>query len=134
MKEVLILIPAHNEEKNIRSVLEPLTRDPYSSLMDVLVINDASTDATAEVVAAYPVKVISQVFNLGYGAALQTGYKYASQRHYRYVIQLDADGQHDVCNVMNIYEALHRPDANGVLPDIVIGSRFVEGSISFPII
>ena len=52
---------------------------------------------------------------------------------YRYVIQMDADGQHDVCNIPKIYEALQTRDENGELPDIVLGSRFMEGSTDFPV-
>ena len=59
--------------------------------MDVLVINDGSKDKTAEIASQYPVEVISQVFNMGYGAALQTGYKYAADYGYEYLLQMDAD-------------------------------------------
>ena len=50
----------------------------------------------------------------------------------RYVIQMDADGQHDVCNILILYKELQTEDENGTLPDIVLGSRFMEGSSGFP--
>ena len=76
---------------------------------------------------------LSAHFNLGYGSGLQVGYKYALRRGYKYVIQMDADGQHDACNVTTIFNALITADEQGKCPDIVIGSRFMEGSTTFPI-
>ena len=108
-KEVLIIIPAYNEEKTIVPVLEKLEQPEIAQIADVLVMN------------------------LGYGSGLQLGYKYAVRKDYCYVIQMDADGQHDVCNIPKIYETLQTRDANGELPDIVLGSRFMEGSTDFPV-
>ena len=133
MKEVLILIPAYNEEDTIGPLLDKLENEGITAFADVLVINDASSDQTYWISRKYPVAVVSNVFNLGYGSALQIGYKYAVRRHYRYVIQLDADGQHDISNIKRLYNRLQTPDKDGECPDIVIGSRFLEGSQSFPI-
>ncbi len=127
-KEVLIIIPAFNEEKNIGGVLKTLQEIRKSVPFDVLVINDASTDNTAEVVRQYGFDVVNLVFNMGYGCGLQTGYKYAARHNYKYVIQMDADGQHDPCNIETIYKALITPDATGKMADIVIGSRFLPGA------
>lgn len=132
-KEVLIIIPAYNEEKNIEDLLIKLEQPEISEIADVLVINDASKDATAAIVRRRNHDVITNVYNLGYGSGLQVGYKFALRKGYKYVIQMDADGQHDVSNVRVLYEGLKTPDADGKCPDIVLGSRFVEGSISFPV-
>lgn len=132
-KELLIIIPAYNEEKNIERVLEELERPEIAEIADILVMNDASSDSTNWVVKAHGHTLVSHVFNLGYGSALQLGYKYAIRRKYSYVIQMDADGQHDVCNIPKIYEALKTKDSDGNYPDIVLGSRFLEGSSSFPV-
>ena len=94
-KELLIIIPAYNEEKNIERVLEELERPEIAEIADILVMNDASSDSTNWVVKAHGHTLVSHVFNLGYGSALQLGYKYAIRRKYSYVIQMDADGQHD---------------------------------------
>lgn len=131
MKEVLVLIPAYNEEESIGPFLKKLEEAGVYDLADVLVINDFSRDQTVQIAHQHNVKVINHVYNLGYGSALQLGYKYAVRKRYRFVIQLDADGQHDACNVFNLYQALTTPDAEGKTPDIVIGSRFAEGSESF---
>lgn len=132
-KEVLIIIPAYNEGKNIGALLEQLGRTEIAEFADVLVLNDASGDNTAEVVRQHGHTVVTHVYNLGYGSGLQLGYKYAERNQYRYVIQMDADGQHDVCNVKALYQALRTPDTQGKYPDIVLGSRFLEGSVSFPV-
>lgn len=133
-KEVLIVIPAYNEEKTIISVLEKLEQPEIAQIADVLVMNDASSDATNYVTKKRNHDVVTHVFNLGYGSGLQLGYKYAVRKDYLYVIQMDADGQHDVCNIPKIYQALKTPDENGMFPDIVLGSRFIEGSSEFPVI
>ncbi len=133
MKEILIIIPAYNEQEQIGALLEKLSAPEISEVADILVMNDASTDRTGTVVREHNVNLVTHVYNLGYGSGLQVGYKYAVRHQYKYVIQMDADGQHDVCNVLPIYRALTTPNESGQLPDIVLGSRFVEGSDSFPI-
>ena len=126
-KPVLVIIPAYNEEKSIGPVLRALHAPEIARIADVLVMNDASTDATAELVWDSGAHCVTHVFNLGYGGGLQVGYKYAVRLGYRYVIQMDADGQHDVCNVMALYQALTGPEK----PDIVVGSRYMEGSAEY---
>lgn len=133
MKDVLIIIPAYNEQEQIGTLLDALAAPEISSIADVLVMNDASTDHTSVIAREHGANVVSHVYNLGYGGGLQVGYKYAVRRKYKYVIQMDADGQHDVCNVLEIYKALTVPDASGSCPDIVLGSRFAPGAVSFPI-
>lgn len=131
-KELLIIMPAYNEEKNIGKVLEQLEQAGICKYADVLVMNDASSDATNWLVKARGYTLVTHVFNLGYGSALQLGYKYAIRRKYHYVIQMDADGQHDVCNIPILYAKLKEQDANGKCPDIVLGSRFLKGSEVYP--
>lgn len=132
-KELLIIIPAYNEEQTIVNLLQQLEQPEIASIADVLVMNDASSDSTNWVTKARNHAVVTHVFNLGYGSGLQLGYKYAVRKRYHYVLQMDADGQHDVCNIPVMYKALKTPDADGNLPDIVLGSRFMEGSTEFPV-
>jgi len=127
MKDTLLIIPAYNEEKNIEDVLENIKKSGALNFADIMVVNDGSKDNTKEVVESLGVKVISQIYNLGYGAALQISYKYAMEHGYEYVIQMDADGQHDVCNIENIHNCMMYGDESQ-RPDIVIGSRFLEGA------
>lgn len=127
-KEVLIIIPAYNEAKTIGTLLENIEKEKVFEKCDILVVNDSSSDGTSDVVKARGHKVITHIYNLGYGSGLQTGYKYAKRMDYDYVIQLDADGQHDASNISKIYEALVNKDEKGIGPDIVIGSRFLKNS------
>lgn len=133
-KEVLIIMPAYNEAKTIEHVLEKLTQEGITEYADVLVLNDASSDGTHLVVKKHAgYAMVTHVYNLGYGSAIQVGYKYAIRRGYRYVIQMDSDGQHDVSNIPAIYEKLKTPEEDGVCPDIVLGSRYMEGSGEFKV-
>ncbi|MGV3488012.1 MAG: glycosyltransferase family 2 protein [Tuberibacillus sp.] len=118
-KDFLVIIPAYNEEENIGDVLTKLHF--YHPDVDVLVINDGSTDDTANVVRSFPVKMVTHPTNLGYLTTLQTGFKYAMENGYNYVIQFDADGQHEVMDIDLIREALMNRET-----DIVIGSRFLS--------
>ncbi len=127
-KKVLIIIPAFNEGKNIGSLLEKLERKDISDICDILVINDASSDDTGQIVRNRGHKVVRNIYNLGYGSGLQAGYRYAKRYDYSFVIQMDADGQHDPENVLKIYKALTTADANNIVPDIVLGSRFLKES------
>lgn len=131
VKDTLIIIPAYNEEKTIGNLLEQLLVTDSSRFADILVINDASSDNTKEIAVSFGsrITVINHIFNQGYGASLKTGYRYAKRNHYRYVIQMDADGQHALVNLSNMYERMTGENA----PDIIIGSRFLAGSESFPI-
>lgn len=131
MKDTLIIIPAYNEGKTIGPLLEQLLVTDASRFADILVINDDSSDNTKEVAASFGSRIIliNHIFNQGYGASLKTGYRYAKKKHYRYVLQMDADGQHAIVNLSRMYERMQKADA----PDILIGSRFMKGSQSFSI-
>jgi len=117
----LVVIPALNEGSRIAGVVERLRR--AAADIDVLVINDGSTDDTAARARAAGARVISHPFNLGYGAALQTGYKGALREGRSTVVQMDADGQHDPADVPRLLAPLRAGAA-----DVVIGSRFVAAS------
>ncbi|MZP29498.1 glycosyltransferase [Heliobacterium undosum] len=115
----LVIIPAYNEAENIGGVLEELK--VVVPWVDVVVIDDGSRDGTAEIAARHGATVLRHPFNLRYGAALQTGFKYAARYGYDYVIQFDGDGQHDPANIIDMARAMKASGA-----DIVIGSRFVD--------
>jgi len=126
MKKTLIIIPAFNEEQAIGKVLNSL-KESYPDY-DLLVIDDASKDNTiAEVEKVASVRVLKLSVNIGYGAALQTGYKYALWNNYDYLVQLDADGQHDIKGVSELTRAVIDDEC-----DIALGSRFL-GSADYQI-
>src|SRR5581483_9360666 len=115
----LISIPAYNEEANIGSVLERVRAAQLTE--DVLVVNDGSKDATAQIAESHGVRVVTHEVNRGYAAGLQTGMRYALEHGYDYLVFFDADGQHDPRYVADLRA---RALADGG-PDIVIGSRFI---------
>ncbi|MFN7954755.1 MAG: glycosyltransferase family 2 protein [bacterium] len=121
LPRTLILIPAYDEARSVGDVIQGVRRAAPAS--DVLVIDDGSRDRTALVARTAGALVLRHPFNLGHGAALQTGYRYAREHGYAFVIQLDADGQHDPRDVVTIAAAL----ADGT-SDIVLGSRFLAGA------
>ncbi len=89
----LAIVPAYNEEESVARVVTAIhERCPD---FDVLVVDDGSTDRTAEQAERAGAAVIQHPFNLGIGGAVQTGYKYAQRNAYDLAAQVDADGQHD---------------------------------------
>lgn len=132
-KELLVIIPANDEEQNILDVLRQLEKHDIKKMADILIIDDASSDKTGYIARKGKCSVVTNVFRLGYGSSLQLGYRYAVRNGYRYVIQMDADGQHDACNIPDIYRKLSHKDETGRYPDIVLASRFMDGSSEFPV-
>ncbi len=132
-KELLVIIPAYNEEENIPGVLQQLKQQRINDFADILVIDDASHDATGDIAKKEPCILVRNICRLGYGNALRLGYQYAKREGYQHVIQMDADGQHDVCNIPVIYRRLLEKDMQGRCPDLVLASRFMEGSSEFPV-
>jgi glycosyltransferase involved in cell wall biosynthesis len=120
-----VIIPAYNEGSQITSVLEPLLNARYS----VVVVDDGSTDNTWEILHTLAVHRLRHAINLGQGAALQTGTKYAVAQGAKYVIHFDADGQHRWQDIPVLMEPLLAGEA-----DVVIGSRFLsaDGRNSVP--
>jgi glycosyltransferase involved in cell wall biosynthesis len=120
--KILVIIPAHNEEDNIVHTIKEIKEK--ASYVDILVVNDGSTDRTSEIAMNNDgVTVANLPFNMGIGAAVQTGFKIASEEGYGIAIQIDADGQHNPSYIPKLCEPILRGDA-----DIVIGSRYKEKS------
>ncbi len=114
----MAILPAHNEEGNVG----PVIRDVRTHLpdADVLVIDDGSADGTIAEARRSGAAVLTLPVNVGYGAALQTGYRVA-RRGYDLVCQLDADGQHSAAFLVPMLREVVEP---GI--DIVVGSRFLD--------
>ena len=119
----LIIIPCYNEALNIVKVFEDLTEFIGATRLnaDILAINDSSTDNTEQVLRKNKICFLSLPFNLGYSGALQTGFKYAIEHNFDFVIQFDGDGQHIPTEIQKLLNAQAENDA-----DIVIGSRLIN--------
>lgn len=127
MDNFTVIIPAYNEEGRIGATISGIRK---STDADIIVVSDGSTDNTADEAKAAGAMVIELPFNLGYGAALQTGFKYALKKKYEFAVQMDADGQHDPLSIQALIQPILRDEV-----DIMIGSRFLsEGNYRAPFV
>lgn len=124
MNKIIVIIPAFNEQNSIEDIVKKLmiTNDG----MDIIVVDDCSTDATAEIIDGlarkYPqVHAVHLTFNLGIGGAVQTGYLYALRHGYEIAVQMDGDGQHRPEFLNDLVAPLERKEA-----DMVVGSRYLR--------
>lgn len=116
--ELLIVIPAYNEEENIENVVSYIqTNYPQ---YDYVVVNDGSRDKTAEICRQHGYELLDLPTNLGLAGAFQAGLKYAYMKGYAYAIQFDADGQHRPEFIQAMLDEIKKGY------DIVIGSRFLN--------
>lgn len=114
--KILAIIPAFNEEGNLGSLLEKIKKFD----VDVLVVNDCSSDRTLEICKDSGVKFIDLPNNLGIGGAVQSGYQYAERNDYDIAIQIDGDGQHNPEYISKLIAPILEKEA-----DMVIGSRYI---------
>jgi polyprenyl-phospho-N-acetylgalactosaminyl synthase len=121
--QMYVVIPAYNEGPVISRVVSEVKRAGYA----VVVVDDGSSDATAEEARAAGAEVIAHPFNLGQGAALQTGIDYAVAQGAEVIITFDADGQHSVSDIARLTEALVQERA-----DFALGSRFLGQAPNLP--
>jgi glycosyltransferase involved in cell wall biosynthesis len=125
MSRVLVVVPAYNEEASLGPTIDRIRGELPEAA--IVVVSDCSTDRTAEVARAHGARVVALPCNLGYGAAVQTGFKYALVHGFDFVIQIDADGQHDPSSAAALLAPVARGEA-----DVAIGSRFL-GQANYPI-
>jgi glycosyltransferase involved in cell wall biosynthesis len=123
--DTLVFLPAWNEEDNIPAVLEEL-RDGLPTA-DVLVVDDGSTDRTAELARGYGAEVISFGTNRGLPAGIAAGYAYALEHGYAFCGRVDADGQHPVAQLARLLERVRSGEC-----DVAVGSRFASGDSFAP--
>lgn len=126
--DTMILLPAFNEEANVSRVVAKVQQIVPDAT--VVVVDDGSWDRTSERATDEGATVLTLPYNLGYGVALQTGYKYALRTGHSFLVQLDADGQHDPECIPRLLEYVREGKSN-----LCIGSRFLEGDtyvVPFP--
>jgi glycosyltransferase involved in cell wall biosynthesis len=125
---VLICIPAWNEVGSVAAVIEEIHAAQKG--YDVLVVDDGSTDETATVARRAGAAVLALPFNLGVGAAMRTGFRYAHERGYDRLVQVDADGQHDPAEIAGMLSLFD----DAAVPQMVIGARFAgSGDYKVPL-
>jgi glycosyltransferase involved in cell wall biosynthesis len=118
--ETLVFVPAWNEEANLPAVLDELRAGLPD--VDVLVVDDGSTDRTAEVAHARGAEVLSFGENRGLRAGIAAGYAYARDHGYAFAGRVDADGQHPVEELARLLAVVRAREA-----DVAVGSRFATG-------
>ena len=124
VQKILAIVPAFNECGNIGRTVEEIRK--VAGDIDVLVIDDGSSDSTAIEAGQAGGMVVSLPFNLGIGAAVQTGFQYAHRHGYDIAVQIDGDGQHDASFLYRLIEPIGHNEA-----DMVVGSRFLKKAAGF---
>jgi glycosyltransferase involved in cell wall biosynthesis len=114
----LAVVPAYNEAATVAGVVAGLRR--HAPNVDVIVIDDGSTDSTGRCAEEAGARLLRMPFNLGIGGAVQAGFKFADEHGYDYMVQVDGDGQHDPREVATLFRAMDGPDR----ADMICGSRF----------
>ena len=122
----LAILPAYNEAVTVAGVVQSLRR--HAPEWDPVVIDDGSTDETTQLAAQAGAKVLHAPFNLGIGGAVQLGFAYALENGYDYMVQVDADGQHDPREVRKLVAEM---ESHPKL-DVVCGSRFLTKDHRYP--
>jgi glycosyltransferase involved in cell wall biosynthesis len=122
----LAVVPAYNEAANVGAVVRRLHQEAQG--FDIVVIDDGSTDATAEIAEKAGARVIRHPFNIGIGGAVQSGFRYALDNGYDYMVQVDGDGQHNPAEIETLTAAM----AADPSLDMVCGSRFLTEDFTYP--
>jgi len=129
MKDLRIVIPAYNEESSIGEVIDRVRKACPEA--EVLVVDDASKDRTAQIARSSNIKVVSNPTNLGYGAALKAGFRNGVNpgASVKYFAFLDADGTYPPEKIPELYNLCRQKDY-----DLVVGSRFLGHNVGMPVI
>jgi len=117
-----VAIPAWNESGSIADVVTKVRE--HRPQADILVVNDGSTDDTAQLAEQAGAAVVSLPFNVGVGGAMRTAFLYAKRHGYQAMVQVDADGQHDPADLNRVLDGLDSAD-------VVVGTRFHPNSMYF---
>lgn len=125
-KKTVVVLPAFNEAKVIGRVIKDIKKQGFK---DIIVVNDASSDSTAEIAKKAGADVYSLPVNMGVGTASLTGIDAAEQKNADIIVTMDADGQHDVADIKKVINPVLEGKA-----DIVVGSRFLVPPKEMPLI
>jgi len=122
----LAVVPAYNEAATVGSVVRAIRE--HEPGFDILVVDDGSTDATKRIAQDAGARVLQHPFNLGIGGAVPSGFFYALEHGYDYMVQVDGDGQHDPKEIRRLVDAMHED----YTVDMVCGSRFLSADETYP--
>jgi glycosyltransferase involved in cell wall biosynthesis len=123
-RRLVAIVPAWNEAGAIGRVVDEIKE--HDGRIDVVVVDDASTDDTAEAAERSGATVLRLPFNVGIGGAVQTGFRYAQAGGYELAVRLDGDGQHAASEIPKLLGPIEAGEA-----DLVIGSRFVDPNATY---
>lgn len=121
---ILVVVPAHNEQKNIGRVVSGLLKHGFD---DILVVDDGSSDDTYKQALDNGAKVLRHKINRGQGATLETGNEYARQNNYEFVVHFDGDNQFNPQDIISAIEKIKNSKA-----DLLLGSRFLDNRSQIP--
>jgi dolichol-phosphate mannosyltransferase len=125
-ERALVIVPTYNERENIRRLVDTVLRQ--DGRLEVLVVDDGSPDGTGQLVAELSaedprVHLLERAQKMGLGTAYIAGFRWALERDYRYVLEMDADFSHDPAHLPQFLSAIE--DA-----DVVVGSRYQQGRVT----
>jgi dolichol-phosphate mannosyltransferase len=125
-ERALVIVPTYNERENIRRLVDAVLRQ--DGRLEVLVVDDGSPDGTGQLVAELSaedprVHLLERAQKMGLGTAYIAGFRWALERDYRYVLEMDADFSHDPAHLPQFLSAIE--DA-----DVVVGSRYQQGRVT----
>lgn len=128
LNDSLVIIPTYNEKENIRLIIEAVAALPKT--FDILIVDDGSPDGTGEIVKEIQaadqfkntIHLIEREGKLGLGTAYITGFKFAIEKQYDYIFEMDADFSHNPKDLVRLYEACAKENK-----DLAVGSRYVSG-------
>ena len=118
LKDIYIVIPAKDEASKIGLVVKKIQKEGFNN---IIVVNDGSSDATANVAVKQGATVLNHIVNLGPGAATQTGMDFALLQGAKVVVTIDGDNQHYPSDIWKLLQKMQEEQL-----DVVIGSRFIE--------
>ncbi len=124
LQDIHIFIPAYNEEKTIGKVIDEIQSYGFKN---IIIVDDGSSDRTAEIARSKGAKVIRHILNRGAGAATQTALEYARNISSKHLVLMDADGQHHPEYIEKMWLDMRKNDA-----DLIIGSRFLDRHENIP--
>jgi dolichol-phosphate mannosyltransferase len=129
MSDTLVIIPTYNEKENVELIIRAVFSQKKA--FDILIVDDSSPDGTSEIVQRlileFPKKLFLEVRKekTGLGAAYIHGFKWALEKPYEYIIEMDADFSHNPNDLIRLYDECDKNDT-----DVAVGSRYLDGDIN----